>query len=885
MQVYQSNKITKENLLERFWLYLKCAADHFGNKHYVETKHGSLTFNQNYHNGKVISKVIPNHVDAQRFGIGLYLKDPLKIIPAMLGSLMAGHYFIPLDTSYPPSTLNQISEIGDIRFIISDRQNIREAGDIFSNIKEILNIDELDFGKAVDDFDILYSPDDIMQILFTSGSTGEPKGAVEDFRYLIRTISTKLATNTYTEDDKVLQLSTFSYSAPHLTTFYAMFSGSTLYYHDLLEDGFLSLPEVIDKEEINVYTSTVTVFRNFLRTLDKGRTFPGVRWFHFGGEKKLLADIRAGREHFPNATILDLGFASTETWSVSKAVFPVDHPFEEDAIPSGFPYDDIKLMIWDEDGNEVPDGEEGEIVVYGEAFARGYLNNPELTRKQFISDPLNPLGQYFKTGDQGKILPDGQLLHLGRIDNMVKIKGVRIELSTLENHILQYPGVVQVASRAVEDQRGDKKLASYFIAEEGIRIPVSDLRHYLAERLPKHQLPHYLVEMNEFPLTASGKVALAKLPVPRTTRPDLPNACVAPSDELEESLHQIWEEQLGVKGVGVTDDFFDVGGDSLLGVLLVSAIEETLGYKFPVSVLIEAPTIRGQAALIRSGEEENANKIIYRIRPDGKNAPIFFIPGRGVYPTRIKYLANKIDPETPVYALQDIASRSKAYHSIEDKARIFLSEIRKSSPRHPIILIGESMGGKIAYEMAQQMVAKDEPEPILIMLDTYNFERSAKGNWRHRNRVKYYWGLLQKHISHLIKSDWHGKVDYLKYYIEFIKRGGRKGVRQGQNPQGDNNNTYLDDVEMQEQSTAKAVRDYEVKPYPGQLIMIKALRGIHQEDETNGWNDVSLGKLIVHKLDCYHGAILFEPAVDHLSKIINQYIRESKPLVPCRHNE
>ena len=294
----------------------------------------------------------------------------------------------------------------------------------------------------------------------------------------------------------------------------------------------------------------------------------------------------------------------------------------------GEPLTDLKLYIWDEEGNPLPQGEEGEIVVYGDSLARGYINNPQLTRERFIPDPNNPIFQYFKTGDLGKILPDGQLLHLGRMDNMVKIKGVRIELDGIEKHILEYPGIVQVASRAIEDQNGNKKLASYFVAEKGIQVPISDLRKHLASRLPLHLLPHYLISLDKIPLTDNGKVAINQLPLPKMIRPALANDYVQPSDDLEKNLVDIWEEEIGIAGIGVTDNFFEVGGDSLIGVLLFARIEESLGRDLPVSTLLTAPTIRQQAAILRNKKPSEDFSPIIPINTTGDHHPIVLHPGQ-----------------------------------------------------------------------------------------------------------------------------------------------------------------------------------------------------------------------------------------------------------------
>ena len=343
-------------------------------------------------------------------------------------------------------------------------------------------------------------------------------------------------------------------------------------------------------------------------------------------------------------------------------------------LPSGKVLNDLKIYIWDTDGKSLSAGQEGEIVVYGDSLARGYINNPELTQARFIPDPDQPGWQYFKTGDLGKLLPGGELLHLGRIDNMVKIKGVRIELSSIENHMLSYPGIILVATKAFDDGRGNGRLAAYYVTEQGIHVPGSDLRKYLADRLPRHLLPHYLISLDEIPLTRNGKVAGTLLPLPQMIRPELPNAFVPPESDLEKKLVEIWEEQIAVEGIGVTDDFFDLGGDSLIGVMVFARIEEALGRNLPVSILLTASTIRKQVDLIQNQQDGHSFDPIIPINVQGNYPPLYFIPGKAGYPTRIRHLAKKSDAGTPVYALQYLSKDGDAlgFRSIESMAAYYL---------------------------------------------------------------------------------------------------------------------------------------------------------------------------------------------------------------------
>lgn len=863
---------TRQELLNNYW---NCAQENIKrheDKPFIVTTRGALTFGEAKQRASHISAAIKELLAGKTGqGVGLLVKDPLKIVPAMLGAAMSGNYFIPLDVTFPDSTLSAMLETAGITAILSSSQNCERARSFAGNETPVLNLDSIDHATGAPDLSINYKPEDILQILFTSGSTGQPKGAVEDYRYLTRAVFHHLKDDHIEPEDRQLQLSTFTFSGAHVRMFTALVNGHTLYYYDLKADGLPNLPNWIRENKITAFNATPTVFRSLVSIFADDEQFPLIKKISMGGEKRLHKDILAIRKHFPSVEKIRLGFASTETQRVSSSIYPITFDFSQENLPSGLPEDDIKVLIWDENGNPLPQGKEGEIVIYGDSLARGYINNPQLTQERFIPDPENSGWQFYKTSDLGKLLPDGQIVHLGRIDNMVKIKGVRIELDSIENHILSYPGIIQVASRAFETPNGNKKLASYFVAEDGIQVPIPDLRKYLAERLPRHLLPHYLVPLSELPLTGNGKVARTRLPLPQLVRPALPYAYAPPEGALEAQLVQIWEEEIGITGIGATDDFFDVGGDSLIGVLLFARIEETLGRKLPVSILLTASTIRKQAELIQNGQDTGDFSSIIKVNEGGTHTPLFFIPGRGGYPTRILHLAKQIDPQTPIYALQDLSTSKDGQRrvSVETIASIHLNAIREIYPRGPYILVGESMGGKVVYEMAQQLLALDQPEPILFLLDTYNLEELPL---KEELYLPYYKMIFQKHVSILLESNWQGRMEYFRFYIRNFWKNFIDYINHQTGKLTKKPSTLPEKVAMLDQANRLASREYNPQSYPGRVILVKATRGPNAHDPSNGWDKVGIGKLVIHPLDCYHGSILFEPAVSGLAKIIQRYI-------------
>lgn len=870
---------TKQEILTNLWGYVKLISENYGEKPYIVTKNGTLTFKENNNRANAIQQRIIRKVPSKSEGIGLYLDDPLKIVPGLVGVLKSGNYFVPLDVAYPDITILHMIHTAEITLILSDSNNIDRVQDIVNHEVTVINIDEIDYNMEFPDPTIEFQPGDYVRILFTSGSLGEPKGAVEDYRFLARKIYTGLFDGDCELEDVILLLSTFAFSATWLVTIRSLLLGATLFFYDLKEDGFTNLPTAINDQKITVFRATPTVFRSFINTLNQAARFPSVQHAVVGGEKFTNHDLLAIHRHFPNVQYININFSSTETHRVSQSRLYLDQDLEKVLITAGHPCEDLKVLIWDEDGNPLPPDEEGEIVVYSDTLVQGYINNPKLTDQHFLPDTKNPTYRYYRTGDLGKLLPDGQLLHLGRVDNMVKKKGVRIELASIENHTLSHPCIVQATTRVIDDERGNRKIVLYYVPESGMNIPVSDLRKHLGERLPAHQLPQYYINLESLPLTSTGKVAIGKLPPPNLTRPDLPYIFEPPANQLERDLTRIWEDQLGIVGVGVCDDFFDLGGDSLLGVVLMVAIEEVTGKNLPVSMLLQAPTIRRQAELIRTIEPDTAFPNIIPIHPEGTLPPLFFIPGKGGYPTRIHHLVKTLDPEIPVYALQDLVGYNRpapGTKQIKAIASLYLREMKNAAPRGPYILVGESMGGKICYEIAQQLVSRNEEQPLLFMLDTHNYADFSDQNRGKLNGIQYLKMLAQKHFNIWSKSDWEGKKEYLRFYRETFSTNVKRllELKSELPPNNDPSQSIIPDIiRINEIRLEEASHNYVAEPYPGQVILVKAKRDPRSFNEANGWDRENIGKLIIYHLDCYHGSILFEPAVSQLAAIIQKYVR------------
>ncbi len=867
--------ITKDELLDNFWGILEQSVDKYYSKDLVITKSGSLTFSHAWSNSNLIYRHLKSVSKLEKVSVGIFARDPRVIIPCMLGAMKANDHFVILDVTFPKTTLETMISDSEIKIILTSNQFVAILRSIVEDSVFIIDIDALNTSPGIATPQVVYSPEDTVQILYTSGSTGKPKGVIEDYRYLVRSLLVRREAYNIEPTDKILRLTSLANTGPHLDAFITLFTGATLFFHDLKVDGFHNLPDWIWKHEITIFSGPPTTFRSFIEVLKANDTFPSIRFFGTGGEKRIHSDMVAVKRHFPNVKQVGLSYGSTEMPFVATSSVSIDKVLQYDELPSGRPYKDLKVFIQDNENNVLPQGVEGEIVVYGDALARGYLNEPELTKTRFIQDPSNPGWQYFRTGDIGKILDDGELMHLGRLDKMVKIRGVRIEIDSIEKIILGFEGIIRVASKVFTDKKGMKKLAVYFTSVDNISVPKSDLRKTLAEKLPIQQLPSYLIQLNSLPITSSGKIDFEKLPSPQMVRPNLQNLFILPSNNTEMQLTTIWEDCIGITGIGVTDDYYDIGGDSLTGAIIFEAIEETFGVILSLSTLLIASTIQELAKIIDNKNKTGINLPVIPINPSGSKPPLFFIPGKGGFPIRIRHLAKKFDIDTPIYAFQNMlqGSSEENLKSVEHVSRTYLATINQMYPSGRIVLIGESLGGKIAYEVAMQAVGKREILPTVFLLDSFNDDLKPEP-YRVKGGKLFYRMILRKHASIWFKSSWEGKKEYLRFYYENYVEKINKVFRLAAKKVHTSTSPALPKkYKTIEEEYIKATALYSPRPYPGKVILIKALRGSENTTPDNGWQKVGISNFFIEDIDCYHGSILFEPAVSELANIIQSHIK------------
>jgi thioesterase domain-containing protein/acyl carrier protein len=403
-------------------------------------------------------------------------------------------------------------------------------------------------------------------------------------------------------------------------------------------------------------------------------------------------------------------------------VFVVPAGLPDGPISIGRPIANTELYVLDAGGNPPTAGVVGELYIGGAGVARGYLNRPDLTAERFVTDPFSgrPAARMYRTGDLARFTPEGVLDFLGRMDDQVKIRGYRIEPGEIEAVLCGHASVGEAVVVAMADGSGSKRLVGYVTAAGEAAPSPGELRRFAARALPSYMVPSAIVVMDALPLTPNGKIDRRALPSPSEDRGDVEVEYVAPRDDVETRLVGLWEDVLGIRGIGVTDEFWDLGVDSLAAAHLFTAVERAFERKLPLAPVFQAPSIEKLAALIRAGGRNESHSSLVVIQAGGERAPVYCIHGGAGTVLHLRDLARHLGPDQPFYGLQcrGLYGGARPITSIPAMAKAYIRDIRSVQPTGPYRLLGYCLGGVIAYEMAQQLRAAGEEVELLGMLST-----------------------------------------------------------------------------------------------------------------------------------------------------------------------
>jgi len=690
----------------------------------VKARSQSLTYAELNSMANCLARTIVAQRGPGQEPIGLLFAKGVPLVVAVFGVLKAGKMYVLLDPSYPSGRNRFILDHAQAPLIITDTEHLGLANGLVRQGEQIINIVERDSSVRSENLDLTISPETIAWIHYTSGSTGQPKGVIQTHRNALYKVM--LDTNDY----HVCASDRFTFPASRGgDMFLALLNGASVFPVEIKEDGFPRLAECLHREEITLFTSVTSTFRHFVNSFSNGEKFPKLRLIRLIGEPLYKNDVDLFKKHFSQDCILLNRLGSNETGNFCQ--YFIDHltPITDGVVPVGYAVDDKEVLLLDDDGKEVGVNQVGEFAVKNPHLALGYWRNSELTRTAFQPDPEGGDKRIYRVGDLGRRLVDGCFVHLGRKDFQVKIRGNRVEIAEVEAALLSCKNITEAVVVGKEDSWGDKRLVAYLVPDSAPIPTAGEIRRALAEKLPDYMIPAVYVMMDNLPVIGIGKVDRRALPEPSNQDVQAPNEYVAPRDDTERVLCRVWSEVLGVERVGINDDFFAIGGHSILAAKIFARLDEEFGRSFPLGILLSASTVRLLAERYHMSMLPKHISALVSLMTRGTLPPIYAVPG--VFGNVVGYtdLSRMLGAEQPFYALQSVGLDGKdtPLSSVEEMANLYVGEIRTVQPHGPYALIGACFGATVAYDIARQLLDAGDEVAFLGLLDPARRERYKTG--------------------------------------------------------------------------------------------------------------------------------------------------------------
>ncbi|UQI45505.1 amino acid adenylation domain-containing protein [Streptomyces sp. HU2014] len=817
-----------------------------------------------------------------------------ELIAVVLGIAKAGAAVVPLDTAYPAERLRMMLEQARPVRVVTDPGHAHLAGDP-DILLPVGTVTGEDHPHGHDPAPVTVSPQDIAYVLFTSGSTGVPKGVRMPHRSLANLIAWQNGAPSAAPGGTTLQFAPLSFDVSFQEIFSTLTSGGVLQLvSEAQRRDARALLDLLDTARVERVFLPYVALQQLAETSNAlGRTPAHLRVVVSSGEQlRVTEEIRRLCAALPGV-VLENQYGPTESHVVTRFTMTGPASAFPALPPIGSPIAGCAVHVLDERLRPAPVGVRGEIYLDGACLADGYLGGPEQTAERFVPHPFTGQGRLYRTGDLGRVLPGGDILFLGRADTQLKVRGFRVEPAEVELAITGrpdlFPGIREAAVVARHREGTDSFLAAFLVADATgtAAADLEKIRAGLRRTLPEHMVPSHLQWVPDLPLTPSGKrddAALRRLPL----HTDAPDESAAPRDEYERTLAEILAELLHLPAVGVHGDFFDLGGTSLTAMRLVVLIKQRYGVDIPMSRFVTTPTVSGLAELLRSGEALSTFDPLVPFRAEGTRPPLFFVHPAGGNVLCFAQLAKHLPADQPFYGLQAPGTElgSEPLRSVEELATSYLKAIRAVQPHGPYTLGGWSFGGFVALEMARQLHQVGERTANVFLLDTVALEPGkitsidddALLTW-------FFWELLFLELggespeAHIPRH-----LDDLSEKFEFIAQ---RGVDLGVLPPGSSAAIVRRLFKVYAANWQSAL-DYSGKrfdldftlmratqPLPQVLLDMHTTAGTLHRDPRNGWGDRTTGELTVVEVPGDHLLIMEEPYVPVMAEKIMRMVDEA----------
>ena len=784
--------------------------------------------------------------------VGICVDRSPRMIECLLAVMRVGGVYVPIDSKQPVDRISIILEDAAPAVIITERELKHKVS--ASSCETIISIDDNAYcpsGKNID-YPVI-NGNDLAYIIFTSGSTGRPKG-VEVYHHGLSTLLSAVKDKPgLTSKDTMLAVSTISFDIAAVDMFLPLVTGATVRivpYISTINGDELKI--LIEHDEITFFQATPASYRLLI----------GSGW---QGDSRLTL-ISTG-EALPFELAQELLKRCSHLWNMygptETTIWSSAHEVKkgETFISIGKAIKGTQLLVLNKQMKPVPIGISGELYIAGDGVAKGYYANKELTNASFLPNSYSKIAgaKMYKTGDLVRFGLDMNLEYLGRIDFQVKIRGFRIEIGEIETILGNYEYVEQCVVTVFLDASGQQSLIAYLRPTNASDFESIKLRDYMKSKLPDYMIPSKFVLLEEFPLTPNGKVNRKALPDPSLASVISDNTeYVVPRNDFELSLVTVWQMVLKLPKVGITDNFFDLGGDSLMTVPLVHEMERATGIKFDIGEIFSSPTIK-QLVDIQNDDKKKHPSSIVPLQPKGTNTPIFCLCGINIY----QYFADSFNKSQPVYGIyveeeqlfiEDLIEGEGTDISIENLVSSYYEAICRQQPEGPYQLAGISFGGFLAVETARLLQQNNKEVHFVALFDT----------------------ILPNDIQRNLLAR-------LRSLVKNVLQTGQSFVRNKLTSTTEQDLLKLSDLREEAYNKCMETHESSTEPYNGKVILIKANdheawgKGVTFLPDY-GWSRFLKGEIDCYEVDGDHLGILKQPSVTQLAEYLKPYLNISDTL-------
>jgi len=693
----------------------------------------------------------------------------IEQVVGIFAILKAGAAYVPVDPAYPPARIAHILHDASPRMALVDVAG-RQAIAAHANHIKVMELSGLHSEHAAPSptthAHVECVADNLAYLIYTSGSTGQPKGVEVEHGNLAASTSARHLVYGSQGDTVFLMLSSFAFDSSVAGLFGTLCAGGTLCL--LGKDESMdprAILHAIERMRVTTLLCVPSLAKVILAEAKDNPPPAGFRTLIVAGETCPPALIDACREALPTTSLFnEYGPTEASVWATVERCAGDGR----NTVSIGRPIPGARIYVLDSLRNPVPIGVAGEIYVGGAGVARGYRNLPANSDAVFLGDPYNgePGARMYRTGDLGKWLPDGRIDLIGRNDRQVKVRGFRVELGDIENALRSFDGVMN-AVVVVHDagEYAGNNLVAYVEVAPGRVVPVDGFRDQLATRVPEYMIPSRFLTMTTFPLGPNGKIDITALPGFLEAPPADADA---PRPGLESLVAQLWMGLLRRSTISRHDDFFEIGGHSLLAVQLIAQSRKALGFDVSLKDIFRNTTVEKFSSALQRRNLESDTKNLIPIKSSGSLPPIFFVHPGGGGVDYVRRLYRFLDGDTPVYALDVIGYNpgEVPLSSVEDMASAYIRSIRATAPGGPFRLMGWSSGGIIALEMAKQLRGANEPVSFVGLIDTYRHHgdeiRSIEASPAY-DATQHLLDVLEKRVN----PDMFGRIVALSAHLDF----------------------------------------------------------------------------------------------------------------------